>query len=312
MNIGNVSILDLRVGGMPVQSVYDGEHLVWTRESPAGDYWGLCFTAEEANSTVSMTAETGAPAVTLEYSTNANDWSPFTVGSTTVTLANVGDKVWMRAGSGGNTTMTQNEKVNKFNLTGKIAASGNVMSLLDGEQQLSTISSNLCFYRLFADLTALVSAPDLPATTLANSSYNAMFIRCTGLITPPAELPALIAPDACYRGMFENCSSLSTAPVISATSTSQWCFASMFKGCSNLVTPPPELPAKSLANYCYQNMFDGCTSLSVSPELPATTLASNCYDAMFVSCYSLTQAPQLPGNMINGCYASMFRSCINL
>ncbi len=102
MNIGNVSILDLRVGGMPVQSAYDGEHLVWTRESPAGDYWGLCFTAKEANSTVAMTAEAGAPAVILEYSTNANDWSPFTVGSTTVTLADVGDKVWMRAGSGGN------------------------------------------------------------------------------------------------------------------------------------------------------------------------------------------------------------------
>ena len=65
----------------------------------------LCFTAEEAGSTVAMAAYGEAPTVSLEYSTDGNTWSPFVVGSTTVTLANIGDKVYIRATSSGNTGM---------------------------------------------------------------------------------------------------------------------------------------------------------------------------------------------------------------
>lgn len=144
-----------------------------------------------------MTAETGAPAVTLEYSTNANDWSPFTVGSTTVTLANIGDKVWLRAGSGGNQGMTQNEKVNKFTMTGKVAASGDVMSILDGENELTAIPTANCFYKLFSDCTSLVSPPDLPATSLQAGCYHTMFKGCTNLTAVP-ELPATSVQAACY------------------------------------------------------------------------------------------------------------------
>ena len=62
----------------------------------------LCFTAEEANSTVAMKANGSAPSVSLEYSTDGNTWSPFVVGTTTVTLANIGDKMYVRATSAGN------------------------------------------------------------------------------------------------------------------------------------------------------------------------------------------------------------------
>ena len=87
----------------------------------------LCFTAEEAGSTVKMVAEGSAPTVSLEYSTDGNTWSPFEVGSTTVTLANIGDKMYMRATSAGNTGMgTSLSNYNKFVMTGKIAASGNI------------------------------------------------------------------------------------------------------------------------------------------------------------------------------------------
>ena len=66
-------------------------------------YWGLCFTAEQANSTVGIAASRAtAPSLTLEYSTDARNWQTFIVGSTNVTLSKVGDKVWLRAGTGGN------------------------------------------------------------------------------------------------------------------------------------------------------------------------------------------------------------------
>ena len=52
-----------------------------------------------------MKANREAPTVSLEYSTDGNTWSPFVVGTTTVTLANIGDKMYMRATSEGNPGM---------------------------------------------------------------------------------------------------------------------------------------------------------------------------------------------------------------
>ena len=65
----------------------------------------LCFTAKEAGSTVKMAAYGEAPKVSLEYSTDGVTWSPFEVGTTTVTLANVDDKMYVRATRAGNTGM---------------------------------------------------------------------------------------------------------------------------------------------------------------------------------------------------------------
>lgn len=58
---------------------------------------GVIFTAEEANSTVAMTANGSAPEVSLEYSTDGTTWQDFMVGTTTVTLPNVGDWMALRA-----------------------------------------------------------------------------------------------------------------------------------------------------------------------------------------------------------------------
>lgn len=93
---------------------------------------GLKFRAEEANSTVAMSAVGSAPSISLEYTTDGTTWNDFIVGTTTVTLPNVGDKVWFRAGQNGNTTFATNDNnLNKFVMTGSIAASGSIMYLLD-------------------------------------------------------------------------------------------------------------------------------------------------------------------------------------
>ena len=103
----------------------------------------LCFTAEEAGSTVKMTSPgPSAQSVSLEYSTDGNNWSPFVVGSTTVTLANIGDKMYIRATDAGNTGMGSSEsKYNQFEMTGKIAASGNVDTLLNKSRN-ATLANN--------------------------------------------------------------------------------------------------------------------------------------------------------------------------
>lgn len=149
-------------------------------EAPAVVIPDLCFTAEEAGSTVAM-AVNGTPTKgqAFEYSTNGTNWSVFTPGTTTITLANVGDKVYFR---GDNTTVSESSSIYyNFVMSGKIAASGNIMSLLDKTCQSTTIANNFCYYRMFWNCTSLTTAPALPATTLASNCYESMFYGCTRL-----------------------------------------------------------------------------------------------------------------------------------
>ena len=202
----------------------------------------LCFTAEEAPSTVGMEAvfeSAPPPDVYLEYSTDGNTWSPFEVGSTTVTLANIGDKMYMRATSSGNTGMssysTDNGQYsyNRFVMTGKISASGNVDTLLN--QNGNATLTSYCYYGLFSGCDSLTSTPELPATTLANGCYADMFRGCSSLTIAP-ELPATTLAEECYNGMFQGCSSLTQAPELPATTLAASCYNSMFYWCSNLNT----------------------------------------------------------------------------
>ena len=138
---------------------------------------------------------------------------------------------------------------------------------------------------MFSDCTSLKTAPDLPATTLADSCYFNMFDSCTSLTQAP-ELPATTLAGGCYSNMFYDCTSLKTAPELPATTLANNCYSYMFSGCSSLTTAP-ELPATTLVSWCYYGMFYGCSSLTTAPELPATTLADSCYSYMFYDCTNL-------------------------
>ena len=270
----------------------------------------LCFTAQEAGSTVAM-AVNGTPTKgqAFEYSTDGTNWSVFTPGTTTITLANVGNKVYFR---GDNTTVGESNSIYyKFVMSGKIAASGNITSLLNKTCQSTTILNNYCYYRIFYNCTSLTTAPALPATTLAAYCYYNMFYNCTSLTTAPS-LPATTLANYCYYSMFYNCASLTTAPSLPATTLAAYCYYNMFYNCTSLTTAP-SLPATTLANDCYGYMFNGCTSLTTAPVLPATTLAAYCYYNMFYNCTSLTTAPSLPATTLaNYCYYNMFYNCTSL
>lgn len=153
---------------------YKSDPIEFTREGP------LCFTSEETGSTVAM-AVNGTPTKgqAFEYSTDGTNWSVFTPGTTTITLAKTGDKVYFR---GNNTTVSESPSIYyKFVMSGKIAASGNIMSLLDKTCQSTTISNQFCYYHMFYGCTSLTTAPALPATTLAMDCYAGMFYNCISL-----------------------------------------------------------------------------------------------------------------------------------
>ena len=101
-------------------------------------------------------------------------------------------------------------------MTGRIAASGSVMSLIDNVGESVVIPNECCFNGLFEECTSLTKAPKLPATTLASRCYDFMFYGCTSLTKAP-KLPATTLASGCYGFMFYGCTSLTTAPELPAT-----------------------------------------------------------------------------------------------
>ena len=231
----------------------------------------LCFTAQEANSTVEMRGA-GSYTQNVEYTAdNGATWNTLT-RNYPITLNSVGDKVYLR-GDNPNGFSNSRFNYNYFSTTGKIAASGNIMSLVSKTnfENLLTIPNEYYFYRLFDNSTSLTDAANLklPATTLADYCYWYMFQGCTSLTTAP-ELPSTTLAYMCYCNMFDGCTSLTSAPALPATTLVTYCYNSMFSGCTSL-TSAPELPATTLTNYCYENMFNGCTSLSYIKAMFTTT-----------------------------------------
>ena len=190
---------------------------------PESEY--LTFTAEAAGSSVTLKVASGS---NLQYSLDGGELIPYTPG-TQITLANEGDSVRFR---GKNTTF---DAANHVSIVGKVACSGNVMSLRLDDNGRDQGLSDSCFAYMFRGCTGLTAAPELPETMLAESCYENMFYACTNLTVAP-ELPATALAPYCYTTMFA-ASGLTTAP---------------------------ELPATTLASYCYNYMFAGCSSIKLS------------------------------------------------
>ena len=198
----------------------------------------LTFTAEEAGSTLSLP---WASASDVQISTDhGTTWSAYARG-TTITLANVGDSVSFK---GRGFVANNIANVNHVKMTGKIAASGSVTSLIDengGDPNVTL--PNDCFAHMFQDCTSLTQAPELPATTLSFICYVFMFQNCTSLTQVP-KLPATTLSSACYRGMFDGCTGLSLTTTKDADHTLAWSVpdaiefenwnAIMFEGCPNV------------------------------------------------------------------------------
>lgn len=272
---------------------------------PEKDY--LCFTSS-GDSTVTLrqigTPTTSADKV-IQYKLNDGEWQTLDVSGA---MLHDGDKMYLK--SDDTKPISEAGNIYKyFEMSGSIAASGNIMSLLNFSDTLT----DYAFYKLFMDCTSLTQAPKLPVSGIAKGScYEAMFKGCTELTTAP-ELPATTLESACYKDMFAYCSSLTTAPELPATTLAAWCYSNMFESCTSLTTTP-ELPATTLGESCYESMFSMCMSLTQAPTiLPTTTLATSCYYMMFKDCTSLTQAPALPATTLaTWCYSNMFEGCTSL
>ena len=210
----------------------------------------------------------------MEYSVGGGEWTA-AVLNTPVSFGGTKGDLRFRAKSSVGTSTISGDLLNgtvsgeamnfSFGSDEPVSCSGDIRTLVDWENHETVSTTDAQFAILFVNCTSLISAPNLPATELA---------------------------DYCYLGMFNGCTSLKEAPDLPATELADYCYGVMFDGCTSL-DKAPELPATTLADDCYNNMFYGCTSLKEAPELPATELAERCYKSMFEGCASLSYIKML-------------------
>ena len=271
----------------------------------------VTFTAD-AEQKFKMTTSGNYTISGLQYSVNNGKWEnvekdiPVAFGGTNGTLRLRGTNI-----KGTASNRSEYSKITFTDKNVKVACTGDIRTLLNWKNYSTVDTQNARFCYLFNGCAALTSAPELPATKLADYCYYSMFEGCKSLTAVP-ELPATTLENHCYHSMFGGCTSLTAASELKATTLANFCYYNMFDGCTSL-TSAPELKATTLAYYCYYCMFYGCTSLTTAPALKATTLAYGCYYSMFEGCTSLTTAPALKATKLAGnCYNSMFYDCTSL
>ena len=274
----------------------------------------LTISARELCEVALSQSEGNAP--TLYYSYDTETWEPWDYSA----LAVSPNQPLYLCGSNPDGLSRSEGQYSRFyfssnSMTGVSAqVSGDLMSLIDKDEDLLSIPSAYCFYRLFYNCSSLTGAPELPATELAPYCYKELFYGCSGLTQAPQELPAETMSEACYDGMFSGCSSLTAVPMLSAMELAPYCYRSVFEGCSSLTGEQEVLPAETLSEGCYQHMYRGCTSLSMAPYLAATTLAPSCYYGMFEGCEAVEFVAEVmePEVLAESCYKEMFKGCIGL
>ena len=212
----------------------------------------------------------------LEYSVNDGEWQDIEA-DTEVPFGGENGTLRLRGtNQNGTATSTVNYSTIKFTVANvNVACTGDIRTLLNWKNYTTVDTQNARFCSLFNGCSVLTSAPELPATNLA---------------------------EKCYASMFKGCTNLETAPALPATYLVGYCYFYMFADCKNLNTAP-ELPATHLALFCYYGMFQGCSSLQKAPDLSATDLQYNCYTNMLCNCTNLTSVTMLaPSDQISGDY----------
>ena len=266
----------------------------------------LTFTAEQANSTVKLAKGGTVDTSGLQYRCAADDeWATYTIG-TNITLMNTGDIVQFK-----NTKSRLSDDGNNYinvQATGKIAASGNIHSMLNYEENCG----DNAFVKFFENCTALTQAPNLPAKIGGSGCYSHMFNECSSLRSMPVISATKFTGDNNCHRMFGNCRSMTTATALNAEEIGRDGYAYMFSGCSALEMPP-ELKATKFGQQSCRYMFENCSSLKETPHFVDAVLSDNCYEWMFYGCSSLVTAHALPSTTLaTYCYYRMFSGIASL
>ena len=174
---------------------------------------------------------------TIEYSVNNGNWTSLTSTAEGATIT-VAENDMVRFRGSETTYATSKSAYSGFEGgTAQFDIEGNIMSLLYGDG----FASN---------------------SELTNSTYQfcSLFKKALVVSARNLILPALTMKQYCYRALFSWCQTLVAPPELPATTLAQGCYWYMFEQCG--IMKAPELPATTLVNECYGHMFEGCALLN--------------------------------------------------
>lgn len=173
---------------------------------------------------------------TIQYSINDGDWTVWTSTSDGATISvQAGNLVRLRGTA--YPYATSKDAYSGFEGgTATYEIEGNIHSLIYGDDFAgnNTMPDNTYMFCSLFKKSKATSAENLilPATTLRNYCYRALFSYATSLVKPCA-LPATTLATGCYWYMFEKCA-ITAAPELNATTLVNECYGHMFNLCSNL------------------------------------------------------------------------------
>ena len=240
----------------------------------------VTFKAEQAQ-TFKMTPQYGYTISGLEYSVNGGEWKKV-VADTGVDFGGDKGNLRLRGTNHNGTADDSGCSTITFDSNVKVACTGDIRTLLDWKNYSTVETQNARFCNLFEGCSVLTSAPELPATMLADNCYSAMFSGCTSLTSAPT-LSATTLADYCYNGMFSGCTSLKSAPTLSATTLAKGCYRGMFYSCTiltsvTMLAPKDQITSKE--DCCYSWLEDAGTratsrTLIVKDEAAYNALEAN-------------------------------------
>jgi hypothetical protein len=255
----------------------------------------LTFEANAANAAVTFNVDTDVatnPVSYRQYDSSAKAWTDWTAytDNTPVELTNSGDKVQFKAE---NATYATGSSYSNIQCSGDCYAYGNIMSLTDGDSfsTADELTGTYTFKELFSHNSYLqidASRPLLlPAETLKEGCYNAMFLACTKLTVAPV-LPAKTLVNNCYCEMFEGCAKLGSVTCLATNIDAANCLYQWLKGagtdssCERKVYVDPSMMTKEYGDrqgeWYFESSGDGSTntwSLAVAPHALADVTSAD-------------------------------------
>ena len=143
----------------------------------------------------------------LEYSVNGVDWETVVEGKQVRFGGEYGDLRLRGTNPEGTATDSKFYSTIKFyNANVSVACTGDIRTLLDWRNYNTVDTKDARFCGLFSDCRVLTSAPELPATVLAESCYAGMFSGCVKLssVTMLAPSDQITSVSDCCKDWLKN------------------------------------------------------------------------------------------------------------
>ena len=264
---------------------------ITTEHDYSQDYFTITNTSNGDN-TIGIRTESNNPihSMTVDVSTdNGSSWT-----SKTTTLSGNNFVVALATLASGNSLLIRHTgawfpgAITHIESTASIEASGNVDSLVYGDNFLSNSSTALtdnAYMSLFDNNKYIQSARNLVIqhTNLPNKCMERMFQGCTSLVYAPDLSNITSVGVNGMQNMYYGCTSLTTMPDLSnVVSVGSRGMENIFYGCDSLVNVSDFDSLTRVDDYGLQCAFGSCKSLETAPNFNSvTTVGVHAFDQMF-------------------------------